>query len=210
MRSFPRLAPLFSSVRRAGILAVLSVLCALTAPLAAPQAQGLSAQEKAQTCFACHGPEGRSATPEVPSIAGQPREFVVKQLHLFRDRTRNDGQMAPVTAALTDADIDALAAYFAQVAPGSPEHPADPAVTAAASPLLEDRHCAACHGEGLAGQTQAPRLAGQQRAYLAWQLRAYRDHERPDPDATMADAVKALSNKDIRTLADYISRLEAH
>jgi len=170
--------------------------------------EDLSVQGKAQTCFACHGPEGRSGTPEVPSIAGQPREFVVRQLHLFHDGVRVDAQMAPVTSTLSDKDIEELADYIAKLAPAAPQKPADPAITAAAKPLIEAGKCTACHGDTLAGQAQAPRLAAQQRAYLDWQLRAYRDGDRADPDQQMIGVVKPLSNKDIRALAESVSRLD--
>ena len=180
--------------------------------LLAAVATSAHAQDAAQpqSCFACHGPEGNSGTPEVPSIAGQPREFIAAQLHLFRDGGRTDAQMAPMTVKLSDQDIDQLAVYFAKIQPAAPERPADSTITATAEPLLEAGKCAACHGETLAGQVQAPRLAGQQRAYLSWQLRAFRDGKRPGTDEAMGEAAKKLSNRDINLLADYMSRLDAH
>jgi cytochrome c553 len=184
---------------------MIGVLMAL-APFAS-RGQDAPASSQPQACFACHGPEGNSGTPEVPSLAGQPREFLVAQIHLFRDGGRVDAQMAPQIAKLTDPDIEALAAYFATISPKPPERPADPTASAAAEPLLDSGKCAACHGEALAGQLQAPRLAGQQRAYLIWQLRAYRDGKRLGTDDAMRDAAKKLSNRDINVLADHISRI---
>ena len=168
-----------------------------------------SAQEPItpQSCFACHGPEGNSGTPEVPSIAGQPREFLAVQLHLFRDGGRKDAQMAPMSVNLTDKDIEDLATYFSQAKAGAPQKQPDAAVAAAAAPLLERGKCAACHGEALTGQVQAPRLAGQQKAYVAWQLRLFRDGKRAGTDDSMREATKPLSNADMNVLADYVSRL---
>ena len=113
--------------------------------------------------------------------------------------------MAPMTVNLTDKDIAELAVFFAQVAPAPPEQQADPPVAKAAQPLLEHQHCTTCHGEQFAGNQDVPRLAGQQKAYLAWQLRLFRDGKRSD--ASMRDATKALTNQDINTLANYLSRL---
>ncbi len=180
-------------------------MAAALVPLAA-QAGDAPGRAKAQTCFACHGPDGNSATPEVPALAGQPSAYIATQLHLFRDGKRQDAQMAPMTVNLTDADIADLAAFFSQVRPAPPAQPPDPTAAAAATPLLAHGHCTACHGESLSGVGQAPRLAGQQRAYLAWQLRALRDGKR-GADAAMRAAVKPLSNKDINLLATYVSRL---
>ena len=38
---------------------------------------------KAATCLACHGPNGNSANPEWPSLAGQNAAYVLTQLHLL-------------------------------------------------------------------------------------------------------------------------------
>jgi cytochrome c553 len=195
-----------SVVRFAGRAAVLMMLLSSAA---AAHAEALPGEVKAQTCFACHGPDGRSATPEVPALAGQPPEFVVTQLHLFRDGGRNDAQMAPMTVNLTDQDISDLAEFFAQVSPAPPEQTADPAIARASQALLERQHCATCHGETLAGHQLVPRLAGQQRAYLAWQLRAYRDGKRAGINDSMREATKTLTNNDVNVLANYISRLAA-
>ena len=39
-------------------------------------------------CAACHGPQGRSNNPEIPSLAGQPRIFIENQLVLIREGLR--------------------------------------------------------------------------------------------------------------------------
>lgn len=191
-------------VKRTGWAAALLVFLL---PPALAHAGALPGEAKAQTCFACHGPNGNSGTPEVPSLAGQQAAYIVTQLHLFRDGGRQDAQMAPMTVHLTDQDIADLAAFFAQVAPAPPAQPPDPAIAKAAQPLLEKQHCAACHGKDFAGNQQVPRIAGQQRAYIAWQLRAFRDGKRKGIDASMREAAKPLSNKDTNTLAAYLSRL---
>lgn len=189
------------------IMPLLIAGMAMLVPVAAPRGAEVRGQAKAQTCFACHGPDGHSGTPEVPSLAGQRSEFIAAQLHLFRDGGRKDAQMAPMTANLSDADIDDLAAFFSQVSPTPPEQPPDAAATAAAMPILQRDHCATCHGENFAGQKNIPRIAGQQRSYISWQLRAFRDGKRPGIDASMREVTKSMSNKDTNTLANYLSRL---
>jgi len=39
-------------------------------------------------CLACHGANGQSATPEVPSLGGQPVFYLTVQLLMFRDTAR--------------------------------------------------------------------------------------------------------------------------
>jgi cytochrome c553 len=174
---------------------------------ALPQAGTLPGEAKAQTCFACHGPNGQSGTPEVPSLAGQQKDFIVAQLYQFREGRRKDAQMAPLTVNLSDRDTD-LAQYFAQVPPEPQEQLADAAaVTTAARPLIDRQHCATCHGESFEGRGQMPRLAGQQKVYLVWQLRAYRDGKRVGIDGSMLDATKPLTNEQISLLATYITQI---
>jgi len=64
-------------------------------------------------CPMCHL-GGFSGQNEVPRVAGQHYEYIVKQLQDFRDRRRtNDaGTMAAYTRGLTDEQIDALAQYI--------------------------------------------------------------------------------------------------
>jgi cytochrome c553 len=68
---------------------------------------------KSATCAACHGADGNSANPMWPKLAGQHVPYLEKQMKDFRDGRRKDPVMAPMAAALSDADIANLAAYFA-------------------------------------------------------------------------------------------------
>ena len=63
-------------------------------------------------CAACHGATGIGVGPIWPNLAGQKEQYLVKQIKAFRDGTRVDPMMAPMVAALTDTDIDNLAAYY--------------------------------------------------------------------------------------------------
>lgn len=68
---------------------------------------------KSMTCTACHGPAGVSTNPLWPNLAGQHEQYLAKQIKAFRDGVRSDPLMTPMAAALTDADIANLAAYYA-------------------------------------------------------------------------------------------------
>lgn len=67
--------------------------------------------------------------------------------------------------------------------------------------------CAGCHGaNGVSANPLWPNLAGQKDAYLAKQLKAFRDGSRTDP--TMSAMAKPLSDADIDNLAAYFSSLK--
>ncbi len=62
--------------------------------------------------------------------------------------------------------------------------------------------CSACHGvDGNSINPIWPKLAGQHEAYLAKQIRAFRDGVRVDP--TMAPMVAPLKDEDIDDIAAY-------
>ena len=68
---------------------------------------------KSALCASCHGPTGISMSPIWPNLAGQKEQYLIKQITAFRDGTRQDPMMAPMVAALSDTDIENLAAYYA-------------------------------------------------------------------------------------------------
>jgi cytochrome c553 len=66
-------------------------------------------------CLACHGEDREN--PAFPSLDGQPAPYLAAQLRLFRDAARGGGPYAGVMTSaaggLSDADIEALSAWFA-------------------------------------------------------------------------------------------------
>ena len=70
---------------------------------------------KAAMCASCHGADGISMSPLWPNLAGQKDQYLIKQIKAFRDGTRQDAMMAPMVAALSDADIENLAAFYASL-----------------------------------------------------------------------------------------------
>ncbi|HZP86352.1 MAG TPA: c-type cytochrome [Burkholderiales bacterium] len=67
----------------------------------------------AALCTMCHL-GGFSGQNEVPRVAGQEYDYIVKQLKDFRarERTNDAGNMTSVSRGLTDEQIDALANYI--------------------------------------------------------------------------------------------------
>lgn len=70
---------------------------------------------KATVCAACHGAEGKSMNPLWPNLAGQQEQYLVKQLKDFKAGTRQDPLMSAQAAALSDADVENVAAYFSSL-----------------------------------------------------------------------------------------------
>jgi cytochrome c553 len=161
-------------------------------------------QAKAAACAACHGPNGNSTNPDVPSLAGQMALYTYYQLLQFREGRRVDAQMAPFAAALSDTDMRDVAAYFGTQAPAPPPAASDPAQVAAGQRVSATYFCESCHLPGFAGQNHVPRLAGLSYGYLVKQLRGYKAQTRADADGSMTMAAQPLSEADIESVAHYI------
>lgn len=78
------------------------------------------AEQTAKTlCAGCHGPDGISTNPVWPNLAGQKDQYTALQLRAYRDGGRVDPNMSGLSQTLSDAQIDALAAYYAKLPGGS-------------------------------------------------------------------------------------------
>ena len=81
---------------------------------------------------------------------------------------------------------------------------------AAAWDSAKIRNCTWCHGTSAQGYVIAPRLAGQQPAYLEKQIVDFRSHVRDNPRSKqyMWGAVAALNYDDARGLAVYFASIQ--
>ncbi len=73
-------------------------------------------------CAACHGDHGQGSIVDIPALAGQNPSYFVTIMQTFKSGTRaNDvyNRMRIIASALTDKEIDELAAYYASI--GTPE-----------------------------------------------------------------------------------------
>lgn len=89
---------------------------ALLAGGAASAANPVAGKEKSKPCAACHGPDGNSAAPDFPRLAGQHYDYLVRALSAYKAGERKNAIMAPQAANLTARDIEDLAAYFSRQA----------------------------------------------------------------------------------------------
>ncbi len=164
----------------------------------------------AHRCVNCHGDNGRSQVPGVPSLAGQPADFITVQMILLREGIRHAPAMNPFAQGLPDRDIEDLAAFFASLPPGPPDDrtPKDEALFAAGQALTGPRHCATCHVADYGGRAQIPRVAAQREDYLVQAMIGYRDGTRAGVDTQMNSAVIGLSNAHIAALAHFLAHLD--
>lgn len=157
----------------------------------------------AQACVACHGKTGVSANPEWPNLAGQNAGYLALQIRAFRDGERANPAMAPFVKGLSDADINALAAFYAGQEPARAAN-GDAALVARGENL--SAYCKSCHGmQGRPVADTWPNLAGQHAAYLQKQLVAFHSGERKNTH--MQVVVKPMGDPEFAALAAYYSQL---
>jgi len=67
----------------------------------------------AATCTACHSAQAVASNALWPALTGQNEHYLAKQLQDFRAGRRTDMVMAPLAKVLSDDQVTALAAHFA-------------------------------------------------------------------------------------------------
>jgi cytochrome c553 len=94
---------------------------ALAACLLAIAALPLSAQERQPRrdliieCMACHGDDGIAKDREVPHLAGQNYDYLLKQLRDFQKGRRPHKEMRVMSRLLTDFDLEEIADFYARL-----------------------------------------------------------------------------------------------
>jgi cytochrome c553 len=186
-----------------GLLGMVCVFMVAALPVTAA-----SLAERLAPCLACHGAQGQSEQPEVPSLWAQPAFYVMVQLYMFRERLRVVEVMNATTQGLTDDDLRSMAEVIATLPPPRPaEDPGDPARLERARALIQQHRCNFCHNPDFSGAQQVPRLAGQREDYLVKALREYKNNTRRGYDPAMAEVLYDISDEQLGDLAYFLARL---
>ncbi len=144
-----------------------ATLLAVTACAFPARAADVAAgKEKAEMCVSCHGENGVSQTENIPSLAGQPDQFIQWQLVFFRTGTRKNELMQPIVEQLNNDDIRNLGAYFSSLPPPKGPKDDDPDLSEKGKQAAAGRRCASCHTDSYAGNKAVARIAGQREDYL--------------------------------------------
>ena len=200
------------------------LLVAASASFAAEEAKPAAATSakpdlaKGQTtatnvCAACHTSDGSRGSPANPIIQGQHPEYLTKQLTEFKNGKRANPIMQGMAAALSEADMKNVAAFYAGKQP-KPGFAKNKDSVALGEKIyrggIADRTvpaCAGCHGPSGAGiPAQYPRLSGQHADYTAAQLNAFRSGARANSPQMTGVAAK-MNDKEIKAVSDYIAGL---
>jgi cytochrome c553 len=190
------------------VRAVLVLAAVIASPAALAQAQS-------GNCTGCHGERGEgNAQTGFPRLAGQPQEYLKRQLDAYADGSRDNPIMTPIAKAMTPEQRDTAAAHFAALDGGAAKTAATQnggtgargrTIASVGDSALQIQGCNNCHGPGGTGEPPVnPYLAGQTAKYLQAALEAWKSGARAtDPSGQMQAIGKRLSAQDIAAVAQH-------
>jgi cytochrome c553 len=165
-------------------------------------------------CVSCHGASGNSTISTNPKLAGQPENYLYKQLVNFTTPSRNNAVMTTFAKMLTDEEKKNIAAYLGAQAPQAGAAKNKDTVELGKKIYrggIAEKNvpaCASCHGPAGAGLPALyPRLGGQHQDYTVAQLTGFRGDARKN-SAEMSTIAKRLSDDEMKAVADYVAGLK--
>jgi cytochrome c553 len=219
----PRLPEEFYEMIRNWLVAALLAwpALALAQTAAAPAAAVDAGKIVSTVCVACHNNDGHSIIPMYPNIGGQPAAYIATQLAHFKSGVRPGTVMPGFAATLSDADMAALGAYFAEQPPKLSAS-SNPALVQAGQQIFRAGvasanvpACAGCHAPDGAGMPKNyPRVGGQWADYTYAQLKAFASGERgndkdgKDVNGRIMTAIASkLTDAQMQAVAQYMQAL---
>jgi len=159
-------------------LSLLGLICLNTV-----SADGASPSMLADTCLGCHGPNGISEGPAMPTISGMSEIYIIGAMLAYKydndeDKVeeiieadleledveffaRTSTVMNRISKGYSEAEIKILAKHFAELPFESAEQSAD-AAQAKVGAALHETHCEKCHENGgSSAEDDAGVIAGQ-------------------------------------------------
>jgi len=158
-----------------------------------------------KSCNNCHGVNGNSGNPTIPSLTGQNIDYLIKALGAYKNGLRKNKMMQDVVTTLKSNHIENLAAYYANQ---KPKKLVPNIITQSKgfNPIRQGGNiavaCNGCHGvKGNSTLSNTPSLAGLDPQYLSVAINAYINGQRRHD--TMKNFVANLSEMDVEKVSLY-------
>ncbi|WP_177417944.1 c-type cytochrome [endosymbiont of Lamellibrachia barhami] len=187
----------YTTIKKALIGAL--ALSASTLAFAAdkPLMMGASAKMMSDTCAGCHGTNGASVGPAIPSIGGLSTEYFVEIMQGYKSGEIISTIMGRIAKGYTDEEFTAMAGFYGKKPFVAANQKFD-AAKAKKGAKLHDKYCEKCHADGgTDAEDDSGVLAGQLVPYLKWTLADYRAGDRP-----ISKKMKKKLNKMLKAKGD--------
>ncbi|WP_130472024.1 c-type cytochrome [Candidatus Magnetaquicoccus inordinatus] len=167
----------------------------------------------ANTCAGCHGTNGISAGPAMPTIAGMPAKYLKAVMADFASGKRPSTIMGRLAKGYSEAEIALIADEFAkqkwQNAKSGPQSKMATAVNAKLAKegekATKGAKCDKCHEDnGVFQDDDTPRVAGQWLDYLRFKVQDLKNPELKVPQAEkMKTGIDKLSAEQLEAVAHF-------
>lgn len=160
----------------------------------------------AAACFGCHGPQGRSQAPEVPSLAGLSETYFFNVMQAYQYGGRYSSVMGRIAQGYQDGEIRRMARYFKAQTPETRTQRVNWREVGKGR-QLHQRYCRDCHGDPTTQPDHdAVRLDGQWMNYLRWTLQDYVigiNQSQPEMADALADLMRRQGAAGLESLIHY-------
>lgn len=167
-----------------------------------------------ELCAGCHGADGNSAVADFPRLAGQQKVYLLREMLDYKEGRRQNEIMTPLMTGLSEADMEALASFYARQEPAEGVVNKPQLLALGKRVYLEGNtksgvpSCDGCHEENGEGSKKFPRLAGQHTAYTQAQLAQYASGKRSNGVKVMRTIAERLTPEEAEAVAEYMASLK--
>lgn len=174
-----------------------------------------------EVCTNCHGKNGASTEPDVPTIGGYSAEYLKGRLTAYKNQETacpevkfragskkgQNSDMCKMAHDLSEADIKQIAQYFSEQKFVRAKQKFDPAL-AKRGREVHEQSCEKCHSEGgtVAGDDVGI-TGGQWMPYLTYALEEFESGKRPIAKK-MKIKLEKLGKDDIKALVNYYGSIQ--
>ncbi len=169
--------------------------CAISFSAFAGNMTGADGSMLSNTCAGCHGTDGASVGPAIPSIGGMSATYITDMMNAYKSGDTNSTIMGRIAKGYSEDEIGAIANYFAEQAQSRADQSFDSAKVAKGQ-KLHDKYCEKCHSEGgTLADDDSGIMAGQLMPYLQYSMEDFHNGDRAMPKK-MKKKVKKLNKKE--------------
>jgi len=156
---------------------------------------GANATMIANTCAGCHGTNGASAGPSIPTLAGMSSAYLVETMEGYKSGDIPSTIMGRLAKGYTSEEFALMGGFFAKQKYVALAGQKADETKAAEGAKLHEKYCEKCHSEnGTVADDDSGFLKGQTKSYLVAQMMDYQNKDRK-ASKKMAKKMKKLHKK---------------
>lgn len=179
------------------------LLAALGLAIGTAHAADTKVEALARTCNACHGENGVSVGPNMPSIGGLSETYLESVMLQWKNGERYSATMGRHFKGYSDVELASLAKHYSQLPWVPVVQQADAKILAQGKEASE--RCETCHGAtgSQPDDKETPMLNGQWAEYIHLEMLKYRTDAVKMPHRKMRGNTKKLDAADLVPVAQH-------